>query len=324
MLEKQIVENFSNLSVLIVGDVMLDRYWWGSVSRISPEAPVPVVNLENSNTVAGGAANVAANVAGLGATPILLGVVGKDAESKLMAEALVNKNIKPDYLIELPNRCTTVKTRIVAHSQQIVRVDQEIKKNLTASEEEILWEKISESFDKCQITIISDYGKGVITENILSRLITKARQADKLVIVDPKGKNYEKYRGATMLTPNRFEVAEVFQMENFEQMTIENAGRQMIEDFELSAMLITQGEAGMTLFEKNGEAVHLPVTARNVYDVTGAGDTVIACLATAVGAGANLFAAAEFANIAAGLVVEKVGTTAITLEMLESVKQFET
>lgn len=297
---------------------MLDRYWWGTVNRISPEAPVPVVNLENSNSVAGGAANVAANVAGLGATPILFGVVGQDAESDLMAAALNDKNINSDFLIKLPNRCTTVKTRIVAHSQQIVRIDQELKKNLSVSEEDILWKKLSESFENCQIIIVSDYGKGVVTENILMRLITKAKREDKKVIVDPKGKNYQKYCGSMMLTPNRYEAAEVIQMENFDQSTIEKAGRQMIEKFDLSAMLITQGEAGMTLFEKEGTVRHLPVTARNVYDVTGAGDTVIACLATAVGAGANLFEAAEFANIAAGLVVEKMGTTAVTLEMLEA------
>lgn len=323
MFEKEFTENFSGLNVLIIGDVMLDRYWWGSVSRISPEAPVPVVNLENTSLAAGGAANVAANIAGLGATPYLVGAIGEDAEADLFPAVLAKKNISADYLVRTPQRGTTVKTRVVAHSQQIVRVDQETRANLNALEEELIWKKISELLTRIQIIIVSDYGKGVATENILSRLITTAKRENKLVIVDPKGKNYQKYRGATILTPNRFEVAEALQLDDFEQSTIEKAGKQMIGDFALDAMLITQGEAGMTLFEKEAATHHLSVTARNVYDVTGAGDTVIACLATAVGAGANFLEAAKFANIAAGLVVEQVGTTAITLEMLENSRREE-
>ena len=319
MFEKDFLENFKNLNVLIVGDVMLDRYWWGSVSRISPEAPVPVVNLERTSLAAGGAANVAANVAGLGAKPYLVGVIGQDDESKLFPEVLSEKNISADFLLRSPLRRTTVKTRVVAHSQQMVRVDQETKTALSSEEEENFWKTISGLFDEIQIVIVSDYGKGAITENILSRLITKGKAENKLVIVDPKGKNYRKYRGATMLTPNRFEFAEALQLDDYEQNTIENAGRQMIADFELDAVLITQGEAGMTLFDGHHRTNHLPVTARNVYDVTGAGDTVIACLASAIGAGANFLDAAKFANIAAGLVVEQVGTTAITLEMLENI-----
>ncbi len=321
MLEQEFLGKFSGLNVLIVGDVMLDRYWWGSVSRISPEAPVPVVNLENTSLAAGGAANVAANVAGLGAIPYLVGVIGVDAEADLFPSVLEKKNIAAEHLIRTSSRGTTVKTRVVAHSQQIVRVDQETKSGLNTQEENLLWDKIANLLKQIHIIIISDYGKGVITENISSRLITTARRENKMVIVDPKGKNYQKYCGATILTPKRFEVAEVYQLEDFEQFTIEAAGVRMIEDFDLDAMLITQGEAGMTLFEKENEPHHLPVTARNVYDVTGAGDTVIASLATAVASGANFLDAAKFANIAAGLVVEQVGTTAITLEMLENARQ---
>ncbi len=300
---------------------MLDRYWWGSVTRISPEAPVPVVNLERTSLAAGGAANVAANVAGLGAKPYLVGVIGKDLEADLFPELLSKKNICADHLVTTLDRGTTVKTRVVAHSQQIVRVDQETKVNLTEEEEEKVWNKISELVDRTQIIIISDYNKGVVTEKIASRLITTAKQQNKPVIVDPKGKNYKKYQGATILTPNRFEIAEVYQMENFEQSTVEEAGRKMIDEYNLKALLITQGEAGMTLFEQKKPANHLPVTARTVYDVTGAGDTVIACLGTAIGSGAKFLEAAKFANIAAGLVVEQVGTTAVTLEMLENSRE---
>ncbi len=297
---------------------MLDRYWWGSVSRISPEAPVPVVNLENTSLAAGGAANVAANVAGLGANPYLIGLIGEDAEAELFPNILDSHNISAEYLVKSPIRGTTIKTRVVAHSQQVVRIDQETKANLNEREEELVWNKISECLTDAQIIIVSDYGKGVVTENIMSRLITTGKSENKKIIIDPKGKNYGKYRGATMLTPNRYEVAEAYKLEDFEQSTIERAGEQMISDFDLDAMLITQGEAGMTLFEKDSLTTHLPVTARNVYDVTGAGDTVIACLATALGVGADLLESAKFANVAAGLVVRQVGTTAITLEMLEN------
>ncbi|MDQ2745849.1 MAG: D-glycero-beta-D-manno-heptose-7-phosphate kinase, partial [Acidobacteriota bacterium] len=300
MFEKKFIENFSALNVLIVGDVMLDRYWWGSVSRISPEAPVPVVNLEKVSLAAGGAANVAANIAGLGAKPYLVGVIGEDAEADLFPAVLNDKNISADFLLKSKRRGTTVKTRVVAHSQQIVRVDQETKTDLDEGEESALWEIISGLLATAQIVIISDYGKGVITENIASRLITTAKRADKMVIVDPKGKNYRKYSGATILTPNRYEAAEVHPMPDFEQAAIAAAGRQIIADFDLEALLITQGEAGMTLFERDEAARHLSVTARKVYDVTGAGDTVIACLAAAVGSGASFAEAAKFANIAAG------------------------
>jgi len=320
MIKNEFFQKFKNLNVLIVGDVMLDRYWWGSVSRISPEAPVPVVNLSDTTLAAGGAANVAANIAGLGATPYLVGVIGEDSEAVSINSVLSSKNISTQHLIKMPERKTTVKTRIIAHSQQVVRVDQETKSILSEQEEKIVWDKVLSLLNDIQIIIVSDYGKGVLTENLLARLITTARSKNLLVIVDPKGKNYQKYYGATILTPNRFEVAEALQLEDFEQSTIENAGIEMISEFDLTAMLITQGEAGMTLFEKACSPHHLTVTARKVYDVTGAGDTVIACLTAAIGVGESLLEAAKFANIAAGLVVEQVGTTNITLEMIENAK----
>lgn len=316
MLEKKFLESFSAVNVLIVGDVMLDRYWWGSVNRISPEAPVPIVNLENTSLVAGGAANVAANVAGLGAKPFLVGVVGEDDEAKLFSNILARQNISADYLVKSKERRTSIKTRIIAHSQHVVRIDQETKAKLTDAEEKSVWQNLEELLDKTHIVIVSDYAKGVITDKLVARLITKARSNKKNVVVDPKGKNYKKYKGATMLTPNRFEVAEVLQLEDFQQATIEYAGKKMLADFALDALLITQGEAGMTLFDGKKRTNHLPVTARDVYDVTGAGDTVIACLTTAVGSGASFLEAAKFANQAAGLVVEQMGTTAITLDML--------
>jgi D-beta-D-heptose 7-phosphate kinase/D-beta-D-heptose 1-phosphate adenosyltransferase len=323
MLEKKFIESFSDINVLIVGDVMLDRYWWGSVNRISPEAPVPIVNLENTSLVAGGAANVAVNVAGLGAKPHLVGVIGEDEEAALFLDILARENISANYLVKSTERRTSIKTRIIAHSQHVVRIDRETKSNLSDYEEKAVWENFEHLLNEMQIIIVSDYAKGVVTDNLVKRLITKTTENNKFVIIDPKGKDYEKYKGATMLTPNRFEIAEVCRLDDFEQATIEKAGKKMLADLSLDALLVTQGEAGMTLFDGENCTNHLPVTARNVYDVTGAGDTVIASLATAVGSGASFLEAAKFANQAAGLVVAQMGTTAISLDMLNNSKTEE-
>ncbi len=312
------LENFSKVKVLVVGDIMLDRYWWGSVNRISPEAPVPVVHLKETSAVAGGAANVAVNIAGLTAKPFLVGMIGDDKEAELFPSLLNNSGISADYLIKLPNRQTTVKTRVVAHSQQIVRIDQESKLNLTNSEEDNIWEKIKVLIEEVDLIVLSDYNKGFLTERLLKRLITKASENNKFILVDPKGKNYSKYHGATILTPNLKEIADACGMDESEPDILERAGRQLFETLDLKALLITQGEEGMTLLEKNKKSIHLIARARKVYDVTGAGDTVIATLAVAVGAGLSLAESSNAANIAAGIVVEQVGTSSINFSELNN------
>jgi rfaE bifunctional protein kinase chain/domain len=303
--------NFSDVKVLIVGDVMLDRYCWGGVNRISPEAPVPVVNLEKTEVTLGGAANVAANVVGLGAKALLVGVIGKDSEAKLFPKFLREKGISHDYLVETENRPTTVKTRIVAHNQHIVRIDQETDKQLSNEEEIDVLNKIQEVFEQASIVIISDYAKGLLTNNIIQRLITLGRERNKPVLVDPKGKDYAKYHGATLLTPNKKEAYQATEIENVEQ-----AGQILMNKLDLHALLITQGEDGMTLFENDKKPFKLNALARKVYDVTGAGDTVIATLAVAYASGFDLAQSANLANIAAGFVVEKVGTTTIDIKEL--------
>jgi rfaE bifunctional protein kinase chain/domain len=308
------LEKFSEVKVLIVGDVMLDRYCWGSVSRISPEAPVPVVNLEKTEVTLGGAANVAANVVGLGAKAILVGVIGKDEEAKTFPIFLHEKGISSDDLIETESRPTTVKTRIVAHNQHIVRVDQESTNQLTSNEEEKVWSKIKEVFNQADIVIISDYAKGLLTDNLILRLITLGNEQSKPILVDPKGKDYAKYRGATLLTPNKREAYQATLIEN-----VEKAGQDLMQKLDLKALLITQGEDGMTLFERKNKPFKLNALARKVYDVTGAGDTVIATLAVAFASGFSLSESANLANIAAGFVVEKVGTTAIDIKELREV-----
>lgn len=313
-----IINNFSRVKVLVIGDVMLDRYWWGSVRRISPEAPVPVVNLQKTSLVAGGAANVAANVAGLGAEAILIGAIGEDAEATLFSKVLGETNVSAENLLRFKGRSTTIKTRVVAHSQHVVRIDQEYSQNLSQEEENQIWEKVENFLGYVSVIVLSDYAKGVLTENLISRLINIAKENNILIFVDPKGKNYNKYNGATILTPNKKEAAQASGLEEDGQDLVDKAGEFLLEENDLEALLITQGEEGMTLFQKNQKPLHLTALARKVYDVTGAGDTVIAGLAVAAGANASLAEAAEIANIAAGLVVEEIGTTVVTVEKLRA------
>lgn len=312
----ELIESFSKVKVLIVGDVMLDRYWWGSVNRISPEAPVPIVKLDKTSAAAGGAANVAANVVGLGAETILIGLIGKDAEAINLSNILKESGISSDYLIALDNRQTSVKTRIIAHSQQVVRVDDENNSPISDAEAERIFETIENSIEDSDIVIVSDYAKGFLTDKLLSRLITKCTSLTKKILVDPKGKDYTKYTGATLLTPNQKEATEACGFEDFEENIVEKAGKTLLERISTDSILITQGEKGMTLFQNDGQIYRFDALARNVYDVTGAGDTVIATLGVAIGAGLNFFEASRIANIAAGLVVEQIGTTAITTGIL--------
>jgi rfaE bifunctional protein kinase chain/domain len=318
---EKIIKNFSKIKVLVVGDVMLDRYWWGNVSRISPEAPVPVVSLEKTSLAAGGAANVAANVAGLGAEPFLIGITGEDEEAKIFPKVLQKANISNYELFPIKNRQTTTKTRIIAHNQQVARIDRETTTYLSFGEVEKFFGKIKTAIKKTDAIVISDYAKGFLTGDLLMRLITTGNENNKMILIDPKGKDYSKYKGATILTPNQRETAEALGLDYDNQSLAEEAGKHILEKLMLQAMLITQGEHGMTLLQKGGEKYHLKAAARKVYDVTGAGDTVIAATAVALASGLSFLEAAEIANKAAGLVVEEVGTTAITPEMLRKLNQ---
>lgn len=308
---ENILAEFSTVKVLVVGDVMLDRYWWGSMTRISPEAPVPIINLEKETFVVGGAANVAANIKGLGATPYLVGVIGKDQNGDVLKETLESVNIRANSLVKISGRPTTVKTRIIAHQQQIGRIDQESTQTLSPEDEEIVWQKCLELINKVDIVVISDYLKGLLSETFLLRLITTSNLSSKKILIDPKGKDYQKYKNATLLTPNRKEAFEASQKSD-----VKAAGDTLMSKLDLESLLITEGEAGMTVFEKNVLPFQLNAMARHVYDVTGAGDTVIASLAVAMATGCDLKKAAEIANIAAGCVVEEVGTTSISFERL--------
>ena len=311
------MNKFSGARILIVGDVMLDRYFWGTVSRISPEAPVPVVKLERQTLTAGGAANVAANVSSLGANAFLIGAVGADNGGRELAGILEKNNVSSEYLVKIENRPTTAKTRIVAHHQHVVRLDDEIAAPLEDEEAEEIYQAAIKLLPQIDVLVLSDYAKGCLCEAVLFKIIRAARDCKIPILVDPKGKNYRKYNGATVLTPNKFEAAAASGVDINDEKSLSEAGAKLLSDLEIDSLLVTLGEDGMLLFEKNGESQQFPAAARDVYDVTGAGDTVIAALAGAIGAGADLATAAQIANTAAGIAVEQVGTATVTLDELE-------
>lgn len=298
--------------VLVVGDVMLDRYWFGDVSRISPEAPVPVARIGRMEERAGGAANVARNIASLGGKASILSVVGDDeaasALERLMLEDGITTLLKRDAAIS-----TTIKLRVVARQQQLIRLDFE-----DAPSREILADKLEQYqavLAEHDVVILSDYGKGGLTH--VTRMIELARAAGKPVLIDPKGDDYAKYAGATLLTPNRSEFKEVAGSWQNEEQLIAKA-QALRTELQLDALLVTRSEEGMTLFRAEG-ALHQPTFAREVYDVSGAGDTVIGTMGLALAAGLTLPLAMSLANAAAGIVVGKLGTAVCTQQELFAV-----
>ncbi len=311
------IQRIKNTRILVIGDVMLDRYWWGSVSRISPEAPVPIVAMDKTSLVAGGAANVAANLAGLGAKTKLFGIRGDDAEGDVLETVLAEAGIADHEITPVAGRKTSIKTRIVAHNQHVVRIDSETTAPIATNEADAIGERIAADIRSCDAVIISDYAKGFLSDPLLRKLIENAISLDKPVLVDPKGRDFSKYRGATALTPNKREAADAAGYDPTAENVVAMAGKQLADDLDLKALLVTEGEDGMTLFERGQAVAKLPSLAREVYDVTGAGDTVIATFAAAVAAGAPFAEAARLANAAAGLVVASVGTTRIEAATLE-------
>ncbi len=295
--------------LLIVGDVMLDRYWFGEVERISPEAPVPVVKIARSEERPGGAANVARNAHTLGAQTTLLSVTGADEAGTALARLLEADGVRTSFLRD-PTVATTVKLRVIGRQQQLLRIDFE-----TQPTHEILAAKLAEYralLEPADIVVLSDYGKGGLTH--VTRMIESARAAGKRVLVDPKGEDWDRYRGATLITPNRAEFRQV--AGRWRDEADMNAKAQALrEELALEALLVTRSEEGMTLFDASG-ARTIPAVAREVYDVSGAGDTVIATLGALLGAGAPLIDAVRIANEAAGIVVGKLGTAVVTPDEL--------
>ena len=309
-------DRFAAVRIMVVGDIMLHQYWWGNVERISPEAPVPVVRLNRTSVVPGGAANVAANVVGLGAAAVLVGCIGTDAEGNQLQQHLASNSIDSEHLLEIADRPTSVKTRVVAHSQHVVRVDRETINAIDSETESKLVERVREMLDSVDLLIISDYAKGTLTQPVLESVIQVARSRNIPVLIDPKGKDYSKFKGASVITPNRREAAEACSLDEHRDDVVSIAGRRLITELGLDAIIITEGEKGMTLFERDVPETSFKAEAHEIYDVTGAGDTVIATLGVAMAAGVPLVDAVRMANTAASLVVEQVGTTAISSERL--------
>lgn len=303
--------------VLVVGDQMLDRYLWGEVERISPEAPVPIVRLSNQTERLGGAANVAANLAGLGVDVMLAGYVGIDADADRLRALAQESGIQLDGLMGLPTRPTTTKTRVISGHQQMMRIDQECLDTPDAEVQAKFINHLVNVLDhfKPHALILSDYGKGVLTPVICSTLITKARDKSVPVLVDPKGRDYSKYRGATTLTPNQREAADACNTNNRDADSTLEAAKDLLESLELDFMLVTRGEHGIALVESQG-TTHLPAIAQQVFDVSGAGDTVMASLSAGLLAGLSRKDSCSLANYAAGVVVGKVGTVPIQREEL--------
>jgi len=313
---EEIVSGIGRSKVLILGDVMLDEYLHGRVGRISPEAPVPVVEINSTRLLLGGAANVAANVKALGDEPLLIGLIGEDDAGDRFSSLLASNGLSSDYLVADKSRPTTMKTRIIAHSQQVVRADREKIHDLDPPIEKQVLDKFLSVVDDCAAVIISDYGKGVITLSLLEKVIETCLAKDIFIAVDPKENRFHNYKKVSLITPNHHEAgfAAGRRINNMDDLLA--VGSSLMEKLKAKAILITRGGEGMSLFCEGQKPTHIPTFARKVYDVTGAGDTVIASYVSAVNAGANPAEAAIVANAGAGCTVAEIGTATVTVDQL--------
>lgn len=316
-MSKDIFKRFKDTGIIVIGDLMVDRYVWGKVKRISPEAPVPVVEVYDENLLPGGAANVANNLISLGARVFVTGIVGKDEMGSRLIRELNEKGINTDGIIIDGDRPTTIKTRIIAHSQQVVRFDKETREDINSSALSSILSYVRRCLPDIKGIIISDYCKGVITKRLMGKLLDMI-DLKRFIAVDPKIGHFDYYKGVSLITPNINEASSGSGIEIIDERTLIMAGKRLIERLQCRSVLITRGEEGMTLFEDSGRVTHIPTSAKEVYDVTGAGDTVIATFTLCHCAGAPLRDSAMYANYAAGVVVGEVGTTVISKDKLIS------
>jgi D-beta-D-heptose 7-phosphate kinase/D-beta-D-heptose 1-phosphate adenosyltransferase len=320
----KVLAGFGSVRGLVIGDVMLDRFVYGSIERISPEAPIPILSIERFADMPGGAGNVVRNLAAMGAQAILVGVVGEDAwADSLNAQLEQVPGVQARFIID-PSRPTTVKTRYVAEGQQVLRADRESRSVLPREAQAALLAQVERALPEVDIVLLSDYGKGVLSDAVVAAAITMARAAGKPVIVDPKARTFAKYRGATVLTPNRHElqVACGFECLTDEEVVV-GARRLLAEDL-CATLVVTRGKDGMSVVPADGPAVHLRTTAREVFDVSGAGDTVAAAMALGLAAGGDIIEACTLANLAAGIVVGKPGTAIVTTaEITAALRPFD-
>jgi rfaE bifunctional protein kinase chain/domain len=305
-----ILEKSKGKRIAVIGDVMLDRYVYGEVTRISPEAPVQVVDVINNEYKLGGAANVANNINSLQNEAILIGVTGNDREREIYLDIMKELGLTTEGIFKDEERPTTLKTRVIAHSQHIIRIDQEMKKNISRKMENNIIEYLNERMQDLESIILQDYNKGLLTKHFINRIITSAKAAGKNVYVDPKFDNFFEYKNVTVFKPNRKEIQDVMGVRIDGEETAYEVGKKLINTIECEWLIITRGEKGMMLFDKEQNNIifyNIPTRARNVADVSGAGDTVISTIAACLSGGADIKEAIIIANQAAGLVCEEVG-----------------
>jgi rfaE bifunctional protein kinase chain/domain len=307
---------FARTTVLVIGDLMLDEYLFGSVSRISPEAPVPILDVKKRRYVPGGAANVAANLRSLGAHVRLAGAVGEDAAGGMLRAALLTAGISDELFVPVSGRVTTAKTRVVAGQQQIVRFDSEERAPLDSASVELLQANVSAAAVACDACVLSDYGKGLLSAPFCAWLLEIARAQGLKVIVDPKGLDFSKYRGCSLITPNVKEASDASGILIESEQDLFQAGERLLSLLPGTSVLVTRGEKGMTLFRQSEPPLTVATVAQEVFDVVGAGDTAVATLSAALAAGLPVETATRLANVAAGLAVGRHGTVAVAVDEL--------
>jgi D-glycero-beta-D-manno-heptose-7-phosphate kinase len=311
---KKIIKRFKDRNILVIGDIILDHYIWGKVSRISPEAPVPVVEVNRESFLLGGAANVAHNIVSLGGKASVIGINGRDIAGEALMKILMQRGVNCDGIFT-ENRPTTVKTRVIAHNQQVVRFDREDRKYVDGKILKGIISFINSVLSGYDGVVVSDYQKGMVSPELIKGILKKANREKIFVAVDPKVGHFDYYKGVSMVTPNIMEASNGAGIEIRDDKTLLQAGKILMKKLSCKAVLITRGEEGMSLFEKQ-KITHIPTVARKVYDVTGAGDTVISAFSLAYSSGADMKEAAVIANHAAGIVVGEVGTAVATPEQL--------
>jgi len=310
---------FPSRKILVIGDIMMDQFLWGEVSRISPEAPVPVVKVEKETFLLGGAANVVNNLLGLRTQVLLTGVIGSDGMGRRLMRKLQSLGTPTDGLVVEEGRPTAIKTRIIAHQQQVVRVDREKVFPISPASLKTILEVIRKNLSGIHGIIVSDYGKGVVSQELMAHLRKVAEKKALPVLVDPKPENIRWYKGVTLITPNHLEAGQAVGKKLEWEEDLVWAGKQLLKQLQCKSVLITRGKEGMTLFSKHQKVNHIPTVAKKVFDVTGAGDTVIATLMLSLVSGLNIIQACMAANYAAGIVVGEIGTAAIQAADLKRV-----
>jgi D-beta-D-heptose 7-phosphate kinase/D-beta-D-heptose 1-phosphate adenosyltransferase len=316
---KKYIDGFSQAKIFVIGDIILDEYVWGEVSRISPEAPVPVVDVTRKTKMLGGAANVIHNLSTLGASPVLCGVIGEDRPGRKITSKIKDMGLNPDGIVLEQGRPTSVKTRVIAQNQQVVRFDRERRSDISRESLERLLDIIRKNLNSIDAIVVSDYGKGVISSNLMKGLREMVRDASIIIAVDPKTGNFEYYHEVDVITPNHHEAGIFCHIDIVDDNTLMQAGKHMLGKLNCRSVLITQGRDGMTLFEKGGEITHIPTVAKQVFDVTGAGDTVVSTFSLGLASGLDLKSSAILSNFAAGIVVGEVGTSTVKAEELKRI-----